>query len=186
MFDTTTLSGHVHQLGDHRIFVFGSNIAGIHGGGAAWYASKKLGAVMGVGEGLTGQTYALPTCYNPGEPVTYSELMVYVQNFLDFATSRPDLHFFVSAVGCGIAGFTEAEVGPLFKDAPSNCDLPPGWRDPVCMGCGKPGTHLYRFDYPIEEGESHAGAALLCDEHYEEAKELSTLDNTADPAWVVL
>lgn len=127
-FDASALGGHQHVHCDPRIFVFGSNLLGIHGGGAAWYARNKLGAVMGVGEGLTGRTYALPTCYKPGEPVTLEELQVYVQNFLDFANENPDMQFFVSAVGCGIAGFTEDEVSPLFANAPVNCDLPPGWK----------------------------------------------------------
>lgn len=126
IFDTS--KSHVHKPDDSRIFVFGSNLLGIHGGGAAWYAKNKLGAVMGVAEGLTGDTYALPTCYRPGEPVTLEELRVYVDNFLNFASDNDDLQFFVSAVGCGIAGFNEDDVAPLFKNAPVNCDLPPGWR----------------------------------------------------------
>jgi hypothetical protein len=201
MFDPTTLNGHVHQLGDPRIFVFGSNTAGIHGGGAAWYASKKLGAVWGVGEGLTGQTYALPTCYKPGEPVTFGELMVYVQNFLDFAAVHPELQFFVSAVGCGIAGFHETEVGPLFKDATTNCDLPPGWREKVCqrivefnpmVECGKSPTHLYRYNYELSPLVGEAvrgrifGGTCLCDEHFGDSADLSRLNNDVDPPWVKL
>lgn len=121
------MTEHIHRPDDQRVFVFGSNVLGIHGGGAAHYARKALGAQMGVGEGLTGRTYALPTCYRPGEPVTLQELEVYVANFLEFAAKNPDIRFFVSEVGCGIAGFTPDEVAPLFKDAPVNCDLPPGW-----------------------------------------------------------
>ncbi len=121
---------HLHGPDDERVFVFGSNILGIHGAGAAAYAANDLGAQMGVGEGLTGRTYALPTCYRPGEPITLEELAVYVDNFLRYAEQHPETRFFVSAVGCGIAGFTEQEVSYIFRElgTPSNCDLPPGWR----------------------------------------------------------
>jgi hypothetical protein len=118
---------HNHTVLDERIFVFGSNEIGIHGGGAAWYAHKKLGAVWTVGEGLTGKTYALPTCSAPGKPIPFSLLELYVGRFILFAESHPELRFFVSAVGCGIAGFNETDVAYLFKHAPENCDLPPKW-----------------------------------------------------------
>lgn len=121
---------HTHTKDDPRVFVFGSNAAGIHGAGAAAYARLELGAVLGVGEGPTGRTYALPTCYRPGEPVTMPELAVYVYNFLEYARQHPDTRFFVSPVGCGIAGFTEEEVSYIFRELgiPDNCDMPPGWR----------------------------------------------------------
>lgn len=120
---------HNHVKGDTRIFVFGSNLLGIHGGGAARYARNDLGARHGVGEGPTGQTYALPTCYRPGEPVTLEELAVYIDNFLKYARENTDLRFFVSKVGCGIAGFDEDIVAMIFQTlgVPDNCDLPPGW-----------------------------------------------------------
>jgi len=205
MFDSSTLNGHQHVLGDPRIFVFGSNVAGLHGGGAAWYAKNKLGAEWGVGEGLTGQTYALPTCYYPGEPVTYEELMVYVQNFIEFATAHLDLTFFVSAVGCGIAGFSESEVAPLFKDAPGNCDLPPDWRYPKCKRiipspidgqfspcseCGNVATHLFRFDYSATPGpngrERHPGGTTLCNDHFLDDKDDPRMLNEVDLMWVKL
>lgn len=197
---------HNHTPDDPRIFVFGSNLKGIHGGGAAWYAHKKLGAEIGIGEGLTGRTYALPTCYWPGEPVTYEELMVYVQNFLAFAERRHDLRFFVSAVGCGLAGFDESEVAPLFKDAPINCDLPVGWGHPTCKRivgvpikhgvdpeeCGANATHLFRYDYvdTIPEpygdpGRRHFGGTTLCQAHYDMSRRDNMMSG-ASPAWVKL
>lgn len=196
---------HLHEHGDPRVFVFGSNVAGLHGGGAAWYARNKLGAEWGVGEGLTGQTYALPTCYYPGEPVTFDELMVYVDNFLVVARAHPELTFFVSAVGCGIAGFTEDEVSPLFKDAPPNCDLPPGWRDPVLCKrivefspceepaqCGAAATHLFRYNYmaPDERNPrkivNHRGGTTLCDAHYTDTKDDPRSITESDRTWVKL
>jgi len=131
---------HVHVASDPRIFVFGSNLMGIHGAGAARYAAMQLGAESCFGEGPMGKRhplspprcYALPTCSAPGRPLELSEVARYVQRFLEYAAAlldiMPDERFFVSAVGCGIAGFTEAQIAPLFANAPSNCDLPPGWR----------------------------------------------------------
>lgn len=117
----------IHTPDDPRVFVFGSNARGIHGAGAAKYAHQKLGAQYWVGEGPTGRAYALPTCSNPGVPLLLSEIVVHVGNFLAYAAANPAQRFFVSAVGCGLAGFTEEEIAPLFLGASENCDLPEGW-----------------------------------------------------------
>lgn len=129
-FSTPIDPQHEHLPGDPRVFVFGSNLLGLHGGGAARYAYDKLGAKWGKGEGLMGNCYALPTCYRPGEPVTLLELAVYIDNFINFARVYPELQFFVSKVGCGLAGIDENIVAEIFHDldAPDNCDLPPSWR----------------------------------------------------------
>lgn len=125
---TTDPLTHIHTKDDPRIFVFGSNRLGIHGGGAAAYASKSLGAAHGIAEGITGRTYALPTCSRPGVPLTLAEISVHVQRFIGLARLMPEARFFVSAVGTGIAGFTDKQVSALFIDAPLNCDMPPEWR----------------------------------------------------------
>ena len=104
-------SGRISQLGENEIFVFGSNVQGMHGGGAAWYAHKNFGAEWGVGEGLTGSTYALPTMEGS------ASLAHAVKNFTACARQHPELTFLVTAVGCGIAGYSPSEVAPLFKDA---------------------------------------------------------------------
>lgn len=106
-------SDRIADLGENEIFVFGSNIQGAHGGGAAWYAHKKFGAQWGVGEGLTGRTYALPTM--EGE----ASLKHAVEHFIACAKEHPEQTFLVTAVGCGIAGYTPDEVAPLFKEATS-------------------------------------------------------------------
>ena len=106
-------SDRIAELGANEVFVFGSNIQGAHGGGAAWYAHKKFGAEWGVGEGLTGRTYALPTM--EGE----ASLKHAVENFIACAKAHPGLIFLVTAVGCGIAGYTASEVAPLFREATS-------------------------------------------------------------------
>ena len=104
-------SDHIATLGEKEIFVFGSNIQGAHGGGAARYAHQQFGAEWGVGEGLTGRTYALPTM--EGE----ASLKAAVKHFIACAKQHPELTFLVTAVGCGIAGYTPQEVAPLFKEA---------------------------------------------------------------------
>lgn len=106
-------SDRIATLGENEIFVFGSNIQGSHGGGAAWYAYKQFGAEWGVGEGLTGRTYALPTMEGP------TSLKHAVDNFIACAKQHPELTFLVTAVGCGIAGYRPDEVAPLFKEATS-------------------------------------------------------------------
>lgn len=106
-------SDRIADLGENEIFVFGSNIQGAHGGGAAWYAHKKFGAEWGVGEGLTGRTYALPTMEGK------ASLKHAVENFIACAKLHPGFIFLVTAVGCGIAGYTPSEVAPLFKEATS-------------------------------------------------------------------
>lgn len=104
-------SDHISELAEGEVFVFGSNIQGAHGGGAAWYAYKNFGAEWGVGEGLTGRTYALPTMEGA------ASLQKAVERFTDCAAQHPELTFLVTAVGCGIAGYTPAQVAPLFKNA---------------------------------------------------------------------
>ena len=106
-------SDRISNLADNEIFVFGSNIHGSHGGGAAWFAHKQFGAEWGVGEGLTGRTYALPTM--EGE----ASMKRAVDRFIACAKEHPELTFLVTAIGCGIAGYTPNEVAPLFKEATS-------------------------------------------------------------------
>ena len=102
----------ITELKADEIFVFGSNLEGMHGGGAAYFAFRKFGAVMGCGVGLRGQSYAIPTMQGGVETVK-----PYVDEFISFAKSRPDLFFYVTRIGCGIAGFRDKDIAPLFKDA---------------------------------------------------------------------
>ena len=99
----------INSLEDNEIFVFGSNLSGSHGGGAAKLA-LKWGAVWGQGVGLQGQTYAIPTMHGGVETIA-----PYVDEFLLFAKKHSDLKFLVTEIGCGIAGFTVKEIAPLFK-----------------------------------------------------------------------
>ena len=102
----------IDMLEEHEIFVFGSNLAGRHGGGAARVANMKFGAEWGVGVGLTGQSYAIPTMQGGVETIK-----PYVDEFIRFAQDNPGLKFLVTRIGCGIAGFKDEEIAPLFDKA---------------------------------------------------------------------
>lgn len=108
-----------------NIFVFGSNLAGRHGKGDALTARAHHGAVYGQGEGLQGRSYGLPTKDARIQSLPLAEVEKSVERFLAFARSRPDLTFDVAAVGCRLAGFSPAQVAPLFASAPANCYLHP-------------------------------------------------------------
>lgn len=109
------------------IFVFGSNRAGVHGAGAAAFAHQHHGAQFGVGEGLTGNSYALPTCDHHVRPLTLDQIRFHVDRFIDFASKNPRLQFQVTRVGCGIAGYRDAQIAPFFVTAPDNVWLPSAW-----------------------------------------------------------
>ena len=102
----------VTKLAEDEIFVFGSNLAGMHGGGAAATAHRCFGAVWGKGVGLYGQSYAIPTMQGGVKTVK-----PYVDEFIEFAKSHPELRFLVTKIGCGIAGFREEQIAPLFAEA---------------------------------------------------------------------
>jgi len=99
----------ITSLDEDEIFVFGSNLQGMHGGGAARMA-LKWGAVMGQGIGLQGKTYAIPTMFP-----SVDRIKPYVDDFIDFTKRHPEYRFLVTEIGCGIAGFTKEEIAPLFS-----------------------------------------------------------------------
>lgn len=102
----------VNSLASNEIFVFGSNLRGWHQGGAAKHAQRYFGAIWGQGVGLQGQSYAIPTMQGGVETIK-----PYVDEFIEFAKSHPELHFLVTKIGCGIAGFREEQIAPLFAEA---------------------------------------------------------------------
>lgn len=110
-----------------KIFVFGSNTAGRHGLGAALFARQNHGAVYGQGAGLQGSSYAIPTKDQDLRTLPLEVVAKYVKAFLEFARNHPELEFEVTRVGCGLAGYKDKDVGPLFSGAPDNCVLPDGW-----------------------------------------------------------
>ena len=110
-----------------EIFVFGSNLSGIHGAGAARIAREHHGAIWGQGEGLQGDSYALPT---KGLNITfmpYNQVKKHVHTFLKFAADHPELEFKVTRIGCGLAGFKDENIAPLFNEAPNNCSFDDEW-----------------------------------------------------------
>ena len=111
-----------------KIFVFGSNLAGRHGKGAALHARKHHGAIYGKGVGRQGQSYAIPTKDANLQTLPLSIVAGHIDDFINYAINNPDLKFEVTRVGCGLAGYTEQQIAPLFKNAPSNCKMPEGWR----------------------------------------------------------
>ena len=111
----------ITSLKPDEIIVIGSNIEGLHGGGAARYAHQNFGLAWGIGEGLSGQTYALPTMEG------YESLQRAVTKFIGYAERSHDLTFLLTRIGCGIAGYTESAVSPLFASAPANVLRPAGW-----------------------------------------------------------
>lgn len=102
----------ITKLGPDEIFVFGSNLAGHHAGGAARVARQRFGAIPGQGVGLQGQSYAIPTMQGGVETIK-----PYVDDFIEFASNCDQNTFYVTRIGCGIAGFKDEEIAPLFKDA---------------------------------------------------------------------
>lgn len=116
----------ITHLEPDEIFVFGSNLAGIHAGGAAKVAVEKFGAEMGNGVGIQGQSYAIPTMQGGIETIK-----PYVDDFIDLAYEWDQNTFYVTRIGCGIAGFTDEEIAPLFDRAYDlyNVRLPKSFAD---------------------------------------------------------
>ena len=124
MQEKRTTPENITSLAPNEVFVFGSNLSGMHGGGAAWVAYRKFGAIMGQGVGLQGQSYGIPTMQGGVETIR-----PYVDEFIEFAKKNPDLTFLVTRIGCGIAGFRDEENDPLLETAHNvkNIILPPKW-----------------------------------------------------------
>lgn len=108
-----------------EIFVFGSNLAGRHGKGAALEARKKHGAIYGEGVGLQGRSYAIPTKDKYLRTLPLSAIELYVQGFLGVARTSPHHTFRLTPIGCGLAGYKPEQIAPMFKGAPKNIIMPP-------------------------------------------------------------
>ena len=112
MYNREFTQERIFELKPNEIFVFGSNMSGMHGGGAARLAYDRFGAIWGQGVGIQGQSYGIPTMQGGIETIK-----PYVDEFIEFAKQHPEYKFLVTKIGCGIAGFSEKEIAPLFKDA---------------------------------------------------------------------
>lgn len=113
---------------DDSIFVFGSNIAGIHGAGAARVAREKFGAKLLMGRGITGHSYAIPTKDADLECLGLTDIEKYVNQFVACTRQNPHLSFFVTRVGCGLAGNRDCDIAPMFRGA-INCSFPQQWEE---------------------------------------------------------
>lgn len=116
----------IQSLGEDEVFVFGSNLQGMHMGGAARVAREKFGAVMGQGVGMQGQSYAIPTMQGGVDTIK-----PYVDDFIALAREWDQTTFYITRIGCGIAGFTDEQIAPLFDEAYDlyNVRLPKSFAD---------------------------------------------------------
>ena len=114
---------------DNSIFVFGSNLAGRHGKGAAKIAKDKFGAIYGIGQGLTGKSYAIPTKDKVLKSLSIKEINENILEFVSFVKKNSHLKFFITAVGCGLAGYKDEDIAPLFRilKENKNCSFPDRW-----------------------------------------------------------
>ena len=110
------------------IFVFGSNTAGRHGKGAAKMAREVHGAIYGQGFGRQGNSFAIPTKDSSIRTLPLDAIKLYVDQFVEYAHNHPEHQFYVTRIGCGLAGYKDEDIAPMFQDAPENCQLPEGWR----------------------------------------------------------
>ena len=107
----------ITSLDYDEVFVFGSNLAGRHGAGAAKIAYDKFGAQYGCGKGIAGQSYAIPTKDKDLRVLFLKEIRPYVEEFIEYAKLHPNVHFLVTKIGCGLAGYTVRDIAPMFAKA---------------------------------------------------------------------
>lgn len=113
---------------DKLIFVFGSNLAGKHGAGAAKFAAKHKGAIYGQGQGFQGTSYALPTKDSNIKTLPLHTVHFHIHKFIWVAETASTLEFQVTRVGCGLAGFKDEQIAPFFINAPDNCWFDEAWK----------------------------------------------------------
>jgi hypothetical protein len=110
------------------VWVFGSNLLGRHGKGAALVAWQQYGAALAVGTGPTGKSYAIPTKDQNLQPRSLDEIRASVAAFIQYAQQNPQAKFWVTRVGCGLANFKDEQIAPMFASAPQNCSFAEEWR----------------------------------------------------------
>lgn len=133
LFEKLGPADKMYDIQSGKVFVFGSNLGGRHGAGAALFAARYMGAVPGCGAGPmpsrdNPRCWGIPTKDAQLKTLPLEQIRLSVQEFIAFAVVRPDLEFFVTPVGCGLAGYRHPQIAPMFADAPPNCELPNGWR----------------------------------------------------------
>lgn len=110
-----------------NIYTFASNLAGRHGAGSALEARRHHGAVYGRGSGRQGNSYAIPTKDYNLQTMPIKDIKPFVDDFIDYAKVHPELTFQLVRIGCGLAGYQDDQIAPLFSQAPANCQLPTKW-----------------------------------------------------------
>lgn len=116
------------DLSDNEIFVFGSNLAGRHGAGAAKFAKEQLDAEYGIGYGFTGRCYAIPTKDYIINTLSLVDICETVRLFQIHASIRGEYTYYVTKIGCGLAGYKDSDIAPLFKGSPTNCKFHKDWK----------------------------------------------------------
>ena len=166
-----TTPENITELKENEIFVFGSNKKGHHAGGAAKTAVEKFGAIEGQGEGLQGQSYAIPTMG------TMKKLSEGVTRFLVFAEKNKDKKFFVTKIGCGIAGKNEKNIKKLFENKSVNVILPKGWATIRGFKAFNIGLKCRGFQYEFGKDFYHDGEISLCNSGFHFCKSLGDVYN---------
>ena len=160
----------IDRLAKNEIFVFGSNAKGLHHGGAAKTATEKFGAIMGQGHGLQGKSYAINSMSG------LSDMTEEIKAFCEFARNKPEKHFLVTPIGCGIAGYRPEEIAPLFKECKdlSNVSLPASfWK---VLGYPQSKSKEYYLDRFVDAQKTSYEKAL---------KEISNGEKTSHWIWYI-
>ena len=118
----------VKNLDEHTVFVFGSNMAGQHADGAARTALEHFGAIKDVGRGWSGQSYAIPTMNEHLQQMPLSQIQHYIDDFKIYTKNHPKMTYFLTSIGCGIAGYKVEEIAPMFKGISHNVIFPASFR----------------------------------------------------------
>lgn len=118
----------IKNLPEDTVFVFGSNLAGTHAGGAAKIANIHFGAIKGVGRGWSGQSFAIPTMNEHLQQMPLSQIQHYVDDFKIYAQNHPKVKYFITSIGCGVAGYKVEEIAPMFKGIAQNVIFPASFR----------------------------------------------------------
>lgn len=116
------------QPNENQIFVFGSNLSGIHGAGAAKQAIR-YGARFGVPVGFMGRTFAIPTKNEKVDTMSLEEIRKFVDIFVRTSLNTPNIQYFVTRIGCGLAGYRDWQIAPMFKDCGDNCSFAEEWKE---------------------------------------------------------
>ena len=173
-----TTPENITTLKENQVFVFGSNLNGNHAGGAAKYAADNFGAFEGVGEGITGQSYAFPTLDTKMKKVSKKALIASKELLYKTAEENKDKQFLVTKVGCGIAGFSEDEMKKVFSgDKPSNIILPAGWAIIKGYKAFNKGLVCRGFQFEFGKDFKHDGEIKLCESGFHFCKSLGNVYN---------